>query len=115
MENQATATADRSQADEVWARIRERYKTLEEKGETGSFEAEAFLLREGLKRFITNTASRYPIEDFEGMGATGLVFRAIDLRLNTRRALKIARPVQGREVVIEQLLVAEIGMLSRVA
>jgi HD superfamily phosphohydrolase len=105
---------DKSDTKEFWAAIQDGYRSEAVEGQK-EFEAEMPSLRKAIPRFHELTANRYILEGFLGIGATGLVFLLFDTRLRVRRALKIARPLRGREALTEGLLKEEIGMLLEVS
>jgi len=50
-----------------------------------------------------------------GVGGSGIVARVTDLNLGTERALKIARPSPGKEILLAKILAAETDSLLRLA
>jgi HD superfamily phosphohydrolase len=105
---------DRSDDPELWGTVLAGYEGEALEG-AKEFQAERHSLQEAIRLFREQTENRYTIEGFLGLGATGLVFLLCDSRLRVRRALKIARPLDGREALTEGLLKEEIGMLLEVS
>jgi HD superfamily phosphohydrolase len=105
---------DCSEAPDLWEAVLAGYKAEALRGQS-EFDAERGSLEEAIRLFRAQTDERYSVESFLGVGATGLVFRVCDQRLSVRRALKIARPLEGRAALTEGLLIEEIGMLQEVS
>jgi len=66
------------------------------------------------KYFDPSNGERYLIEEFLGVGGVGIVFKAWDSILRTNRAIKIARPIEGKEDLIQSLVSEEISNLQEV-
>lgn len=66
------------------------------------------------KYFEADKGRRYVIEGFLGVGGVGIVFKAWDTLLRTHRAIKIARPIEGKEDLVYSLISEEINRLQEV-
>ncbi len=60
-------------------------------------------------------AGRYVVVGFLGVGGAGIVFKVWDTTLRTYRALKISRPIEGKEDLVAALLSQEISRLQEVS
>jgi len=94
----------------MWDKMRTTY-AAEAKAGNVEYPFEEPILRKALAEFRSKTGGRYAVEEFEGLGGAGLVFRVCDGNLQTRRALKIARPLQDKGPFVEEIVQAEIGTL----
>lgn len=72
------------------------------------------LIREAMIKYFCD-GCRYGIVDFLGVGGVGIVFKAWDYILHTNRAIKIARPIVGKEDMIKGLVEEEISNLQEVS
>lgn len=73
------------------------------------------ILREAMEIFDQKNETRYIILNFLGVGGVGIVFKVWDKILLTVRALKIARPIIGKEDLIAGLLNEEISRLQELS
>lgn len=99
---------------DLWTEVRGKY---EEETPTRDPElaAEIEAVRGAMQAFGTAPLSRYLVVGFLGVGGAGLVFRVWDTRLRTYRALKLARPIEGKEDLVAGLLSEEISRLQEVS
>jgi HD superfamily phosphohydrolase len=109
------APPDRTSDPFLWKELEESY--AEEYPERGKdvFARERPLLESALTRATNTDHARYRTESVLGLGSSGAVFLCFDTRLKTRRALKIARPVENKEDLIRSLLEEEISRLQELA
>jgi HD superfamily phosphohydrolase len=100
--------------ESFWKQITEGYL-----GNTNTREPklskEISILRKAMNIFNPNEKSRYIVISFLGVGGVGIVVKVYDKLLHTFRALKIARPIEGREVLTAGLLSEEISRLQEVS
>jgi serine/threonine protein kinase len=114
--NQVSAAAgsacgeNRTDDPALWDKMREMYQA-EAKAGNVEYPFEEPILRDALTQFLAHTSKRYSVEGFAGLGGAGLVFVVCDTHLQTRRALKIARPLEGKGSLVEEIVQAEIGTL----
>ncbi|HUP24845.1 MAG TPA: protein kinase [Thermoanaerobaculia bacterium] len=77
--------------------------------------AEKTSIRKAMELFADGSSERYIVTGFLGVGGVGIVFRVWDRTLLTSRALKIARPMEGKEDLVAGLLSEEISRLQEVS
>jgi len=65
-----------------------------------------------LKELIANIHPRYKIISPINIGGTAIVFQLVDTHLNVPRALKLARPLAGKEIFLKNILDSEIERLA---
>jgi HD superfamily phosphohydrolase len=101
--------------EDLWEAVRLKY--IEEYPDRGDkvFAREQPLVQVALHHAVSRDDGRYKPEGILGLGSAGVVFLCYDSRLKTRRALKIARPVENKEDLIRSLLEEEISRLQEVA
>lgn len=97
-----------------WGKIRSAY--LEDTTTRDpALSREITFIRDAMtKYFDQKKDERYIIEDFLGVGGVGIVFKVKDLILHTNRAIKIARPIEGKEDLVQGLISEEISRLQEV-
>jgi serine/threonine protein kinase len=72
-------------------------------------------IREAMQSFRREPLARYVVLSFLGVGGVGIVFQVWDRTLRTFRALKIARPIEGKEDLTRGLVEEEISRLQEVS
>lgn len=98
----------------LWAEVRDGY--LAETPTRGKeLTNEITCIRSAMQYFKTDGVRRYLIVGFLGVGGAGIVFKVWDTTLLTSRALKIARPIEGKEDLVAGLLSEEISRLQEVS
>ena len=98
----------------LWAQVREEY-IKETPTRDPTLAREVTCIRDALGSFRAESRPRYVIVDFLGVGGAGIVFKTWDTVLRTYRALKVARPIEGKEDLVAGLLSEEISRLQEVS
>ena len=80
-----------------------------------SWVAESTALKEILPLVMEQLPNNYSLGKPLGVGGSGIVAALRDKNLNTDRALKIARPSPGKELLLTQLLLQETQSLMRLS
>src|SRR5688572_23496543 len=91
--------ASRLDDENLWKRIRTEYEK-ETPTRDPELANEIKCVREAMRGLTQPNLSRYTVVDLLGVGGTGLVFKIWDQNLRTYRALKLARPIEGKEELI---------------
>lgn len=97
-----------------WEEVRKGYQD-DTNTQEPALNREIIILRDAINYFDPKKGSRYIVVGFLGVGGVGIVFRVWDTILLTYRALKIARPIEGKEDLIAGLLSEEISRLQEVS
>lgn len=105
---------DRLSEEELWNEVVAAYRTDTPTREP-ALAKEVETVRKAMEAFATTPLSRYVVAGFLGVGGAGIVFKTWDTALRTYRALKIARPIEGKEDMIAGLLSEEISHLQEVS
>jgi serine/threonine protein kinase len=80
-----------------------------------SWTSESKALREILPIVIKELPNNYALKRPLGVGGSGIVAILHDKNLNTERALKLARPSPGKELLLTQVLLQETQSLMRLS
>lgn len=102
--------------DDFWEIIKDAYTKDTSTQEQGAIK-EIQCIRPAMVEHFENgkgNAGRYVIVGFLGVGGVGIVFKSWDTLLHTFRAIKIARPIEGKEDLIHGLITEEINNLQEV-
>lgn len=94
---------------EFMDQLAEKYDSLGDGGK--SWEKEKDKIRDILTEVRNNIASRYDIDVPINIGGTAIVIKVIDKNLNIPHALKCARPIEGKESLLANILSSEISRL----
>lgn len=108
------APISRLNDESLWAEVRDGYLAETPTRDT-ALTNEITCIRRAMQYFETDQGRRYLIVGFLGVGGAGIVFRVWDTTLLTSRALKIARPIEGKEDLVAGLLSEEISRLQEVS
>lgn len=100
--------------ENLWAKVQDGY-LAETPTRNKALTNEISCIRNAMQYFGTGQEGRYLITEFLGVGGTGIVFRVWDTTLHTSRALKVARPIEGKEDLVAGLLSEEISRLQEVS
>ncbi len=94
--------------DQFWVEFEKVYERGP--GQT-AWNQERHALKDILTLLETDVAPRYKIESPLGVGGAAVVLKVLDMVLETPRALKLARPIEGREALLSELVAKEISRL----
>jgi HD superfamily phosphohydrolase len=100
--------------EKMWDAVHDGYKHSTNTQESNIIK-EIGILQITMEVFDQKNESRYIISDFLGVGGVGIVFKVWDKILHTVRALKVARPMIGKEDLIAGLLDEEISRLQELS
>jgi HD superfamily phosphohydrolase len=100
--------------DELWNSVIEGY-LKDTPTRDPALTTEVGVIRSAMAAFSQAPLTRYVIVGFLGVGGAGIVFKTWDTALRTHRALKIARPIEGKEDLVAGLLSEEISRLQEVS
>ena len=103
--------------EDMWRRIADAY-VADTNTRGPGITNEIKVIREAMAPFDNGSdesKGRYIINDFLGVGGAGIVFKLWDRSLSTFRALKIARPIEGKEDLVASLMTEEISLLQEVS
>ena len=107
-------TTNRLNDSEFWGKVKFAY-TQDTITRDPALTREIACIKDAItKYFDPSNGVRYIIEEFLGVGGVGIVFKAWDSVLHTNRAIKIARPIEGKEDLIQSLVSEEISNLQEV-
>jgi serine/threonine protein kinase len=100
--------------DRLWERVRQSY-LAETPTRDPQLTHEIDCIRAAMQAFSEQPWDRYVVVEFLGVGGAGIVFKVWDRHLLTLRALKLARPIEGKEDLVAGLLSEEISRLQEVS
>lgn len=106
--------ASRLHDETLWQEVREAY-LADTTTRDPLLSNEITCIRQAMQIFDPEQGSRYIVVGFLGVGGVGIVFRVWDTTLLTSKALKIARPMEGKEELVAGLLSVEISRLQEVS
>jgi serine/threonine protein kinase len=92
------------------SKLKKKYADLGSKTKPGECDAAYDIFLEIEK----NLDDRYDILEPVNIGGTGIVIKLHDRNLNSERALKVARPIEGNEENINKIMTGEISRLCDV-
>ena len=99
--------------DSFWEIIKQAY-LADTNTQDPALTGEITIIREAMTNHFGD-GCRYTILGFLGVGGVGIVFKAWDGLLHTNRAIKIGRPIEGKEDVTKSLVKEEISRLQEVS
>lgn len=76
-----------------------------------AWEEEEDTVRGLLAALVEVLAPRYEVEAPINIGGTAIVLRILDLNLQIPRALKLPRPLEGKEILLKRIIESEIARL----
>lgn len=100
--------------EDLWSRIRSEY-LKETPTRDPELASEIKCVQQAMRGLTQPNLARYIVVDLLGVGGTGIVFNIWDQNLRTNRALKLARPIEGKEELIIGLVEDEISRLQEVS
>ncbi|MGE4055494.1 MAG: protein kinase [Vicinamibacterales bacterium] len=104
-------TTEVSSHGDFFARLEGIYR--KSKSLTESWETERAALDAIIPAVVDKIAFNYVLGSPLGVGGSGIVAKVTDRNLGAERALKIARPSPGKELILAKILASETGTLLR--
>jgi len=92
--------------DEIIKELEKKYKSQD------VWDQEKDKIQEILSEIKSDIESRYSLESAINFGGAGIVIKVSDNNLNVFRALKFARPVVGKELLLKKIISSEISRLK---
>lgn len=94
--------------ESFWNQLKEKYS--DGPGE-GAWEAEHGALHEIIPTTLDAIKGRYQLLEPIGVGGAAIVVKIHDTNLGTSQALKLGRPILGKELILSQIIAKEISRL----